>query len=224
MDRRCPSLRDALTGVYNRSCFDDQFRRDCDRARLNSRPLSLIMIDVDNFKEYNDAFGHLHGDACLRTVAGALAQTTRRAGDFVARYGGEEFVMVLPGAGANDAWVMAGQARKAIMQLNLAAPGPTGRVTVSAGCATSERDALTSPSELVSAADAALYAAKRAGRNRVDSVSRQGFSERLRRVPPVNGWRLPDAARPRPAYCPEPAPIATATDRVRRHGWGLRRA
>jgi len=90
------SARDALTRVYNRSYFDEQFRQAFERAARSGEPLSLIMIDVDHFKHYNDAFGHLHGDACLGAVAGALAGTLRQPGGFVARYGGEEFALVLP--------------------------------------------------------------------------------------------------------------------------------
>ncbi len=132
------STRDALTRVYNRSYFDDQFRREFDRATRNGQPLSLVMVDVDNFKDYNDAFGHLRGDVCLSAIAKALAGTARRSSDFVARYGGEEFAVVLPNTGSEEASVIAEQARLAIMQLGLTAPIPGGQVTISAGCATSE--------------------------------------------------------------------------------------
>ncbi|PTB20544.1 hypothetical protein C9I57_11945 [Trinickia symbiotica] len=165
------STRDALTGVYNRNYFDEHFRRDFDRARLHRRPLSLVMIDIDNFKAYNDAFGHLRGDACLRAVAEALARTAGRAGEYVARYGGEEFVIVLPGSDLEAATRLAEQARNAVIGIGLTAPGPGGRVTVSAGCACSDGSEPSNASELLGAADAALYAAKRAGRNRVERVA-----------------------------------------------------
>ncbi|CAE6768276.1 sensor domain-containing diguanylate cyclase [Paraburkholderia aspalathi] len=168
------STRDALTRVYNRSYFDDQFRREFERAARNGQPLSLVMIDVDNFKDYNDAFGHLRGDVCLSAIAKALAGTARRSSDFVARYGGEEFAVVLPNTGSEEASVIAEQARLAVMQLELTAPIPAGQVTISAGCATSEQSTLSTlntPNALVQAADAALYDAKRAGRNRVQSVT-----------------------------------------------------
>jgi diguanylate cyclase (GGDEF)-like protein len=161
------SARDALTRVYNRSYFDEQFRQAFDRATRSGLPLSLIMIDVDHFKHYNDAFGHLHGDACLGAVAGALAGTLRRPGGFVARYGGEEFALVLPDTDAHEASSLAEHARAAVEQLGIPSPAAGGLVTVSAGCATSDAIAAASPTALIEAADAALYAAKHAGRNRV---------------------------------------------------------
>jgi diguanylate cyclase (GGDEF)-like protein len=161
------SARDALTRVYNRSYFDEQFRQAFDRATRSGLPLTLIMIDVDHFKHYNDAFGHLHGDACLGAVAGALAGTLRQPGGFVARYGGEEFALVLPDTDAHEASSLAENARAAVEQLGIPSPAAGGLVTVSAGCATSDAIAAASPTALIEAADAALYAAKRAGRNRV---------------------------------------------------------
>ncbi len=90
------SVRDGLTGIYNRAYFDEQYRKELERAKRTHALLSLILIDIDHFKRYNDAFGHLRGDACLAAVASALAGVVRRPADFVARYGGEEFVIVLP--------------------------------------------------------------------------------------------------------------------------------
>ncbi|WP_233887491.1 sensor domain-containing diguanylate cyclase [Paraburkholderia flagellata] len=165
------SARDALTRVYNRSYFDEQFRQAFERATRSGQPLSLVMFDVDHFKHYNDAFGHLHGDACLGAVAGALAgtlaSTLREPGGFVARYGGEEFALVLPDAGADEAAALAERARGAVEQLGIPSPAAGGLVTVSAGCATRDAIVASSPNALIEAADAALYAAKHAGRNRV---------------------------------------------------------
>jgi diguanylate cyclase (GGDEF)-like protein len=162
------SIHDALTGIYNRSYFNEQLRTEFDRARRHRLPLSLVMIDVDHFKQYNDAFGHLRGDACLVAVASALAGMVRRPADFVARYGGEEFAFVLPDTDSRDARAIAERAREAVMRLALDAPTPVGCVTVSAGCATIGHGDVTTLDELIEAADAALYAAKGAGRNRVD--------------------------------------------------------
>jgi diguanylate cyclase (GGDEF)-like protein len=161
------SARDALTRVYNRSYFDAQFLVACEHAAQEAQPLSLVMIDVDHFKRYNDAYGHLQGDACLAAVAGALARTLR-AGDFVARYGGEEFALVLPDTDAQQAGAIAERARAAVVELMIPTPTAGGQITVSAGCATSGlADVAVTPHALIEAADTALYGAKRAGRNRV---------------------------------------------------------
>lgn len=168
------SARDALTRVYNRSYFDTQFLLACERAAQNAQPLSLVMIDVDHFKRYNDAYGHLQGDACLAAVAGALARTLR-SGDFVARYGGEEFTLVLPDTESAEAGAIAERARAAVVELMIPTPAASGQITVSAGCATSGlADVAVTPTALIEAADAALYAAKRAGRNRVASAHASG--------------------------------------------------
>ncbi|KWB20798.1 hypothetical protein WL32_16835 [Burkholderia cepacia] len=129
------SVRDGLTGVYNRAYFNEQYSKEIDRAKRTHTPLSLIVIDVDHFKQYNDVFGHLQGDACLTAVASALGSAARRPADFVARYGGEEFAVVLPDTDLHDATEIAEQAREAVIQLSLDAPTPPGYVTISAGCA-----------------------------------------------------------------------------------------
>ncbi|WP_321808575.1 sensor domain-containing diguanylate cyclase [Burkholderia sp. BCC1993] len=162
------SARDGLTGAFNRSHFNDHFHTLFLQARRQGEPLSLLMVDVDHFKAYNDAFGHVKGDACLIAVANALAGAVRRPSDIVARYGGEEFAIVLPNTGARGARVVAEEAREAVLRIDLAMPGsPAGRVSVSVGCATVSADDLSTPDALIEAADAALYRAKDAGRNRV---------------------------------------------------------
>jgi diguanylate cyclase (GGDEF)-like protein len=153
--------------VFNRRYFNEQFHREFDKAKRTGIPLSLIMVDVDHFKRYNDAFGHLKGDACLAAVASSLAEVVRRPADFVARYGGEEFAIVLPDADLYGASEIAVRVRDVVIRLRLHAPTPLGYVTVSVGCASLEQGNLTSMDELIGAADAALYRAKVAGRNQI---------------------------------------------------------
>ncbi len=165
------AYKDGLTGLNNRRSFDERFSQEWRRAQRQLQPLSLLMIDIDEFKKYNDAFGHQQGDVCLKSVAGALAAGLRRPADFVARYGGEEFAVVLPETSSEGAAVMAEQLLRTVEALGLAhardAMRPT--VTVSVGHATFEprRDDTepTRASDLIRAADSALYQAKRSGRN-----------------------------------------------------------
>ena len=168
---RQTSMHDALTGLYNRSVFNERISTHLRAAQRSGRPLSLVMMDVDHFKRYNDAFGHLRGDACLAAVAAALAGVVRRPVDFIARYGGEEFVIVLPETTAAEAQSLAERAREAVLRLRIEAAAPSRYVTVSAGCATVAPGAEPITADvLVEAADAALYQAKAAGRNLVISA------------------------------------------------------
>ncbi|CAJ0795309.1 hypothetical protein LMG19083_02705 [Ralstonia psammae] len=170
---RQASVRDALTGLYNRTYFNEQIGMQISAAQRSGQPLSLVMVDVDHFKRYNDAFGHLKGDACLAAVAHALAGAVLRPADFIARYGGEEFIVVLPDTDADEAQALAERAREAVLRLRIEATAPSRYVTVSAGCATSVPGAgALSIDTLVETADAALYRAKAAGRNLVMSAQR----------------------------------------------------
>jgi diguanylate cyclase (GGDEF)-like protein len=170
------SLSDSLTGIANRRQFDRRLEEEWRRCRRFGLPLAEILLDVDFFKAYNDAFGHPAGDECLRRVADALADRLRRAGDLVARYGGEEFVALLPGLSLADAFAVAEQLRSRVEALRIPHPaGPHAVVTVSAGVASVVPGAGPS-SRLTSAADAALYEAKRRGRNR--SVAAGGTESR----------------------------------------------
>ena len=162
------AVRDGLTGVFNRLYFDAEYRKEFDRAKRTNQPLSLVIVDVDHFKQYNDTFGHLKGDSCLIAVARALAGVLPRPADFVARYGGEEFVIVLPDTDLLDASDIAERCRQAVLRLSLDTPAPAGRVTISAGCAATVHGDTLVPGDLASAADAALYRAKSAGRNRIE--------------------------------------------------------
>ena len=163
------SSLDGLTGVANRRRFDEVLGLEWRRASRTGAPLSLVMLDLDFFKDFNDANGHLAGDEHLRQVARALAGTLGRAGDLVARFGGEEFVVLLPGMAAEDAGALAERLRQSVEALGLPHNASTVSrvVTLSVGVATALAEERTSPAALVAAADEALYRAKREGRNRV---------------------------------------------------------
>ncbi len=134
----------------------------------NKSPLSLLMIDVDGFKAFNDALGHQEGDLCLRKVATVIDECVPRTGDTLARYGGEEFAILLPETNVDGAAVFAERIRAAVEGRNIWHPGaPSGRLTVSVGVASASGAEQVEPASLVRAADAALYQAKRDGRNLV---------------------------------------------------------
>lgn len=159
---------DGLTGIANRRAFDGALAQETQRlAQGGSGPLSLVLVDVDHFKRFNDFYGHQAGDDCLRAVAGALSGGMRRTGEMAARFGGEEFAILLPGHDRPAALAAAERLRRAVAGLSLPhAARPDGDlVTISAGAAT-----LSEPDEgaaLIAAADQALYRAKSGGRNRV---------------------------------------------------------
>ncbi len=163
------STTDALTSLPNRRHFDQILQVEWARCHRHEAPLSLLLADIDHFKEYNDLYGHPEGDECLALVAGVLAQQCRRAGDVVARYGGEEFAVLLPATSAEEALRMADALRRAVEGLAVPHEGsPTSElVTLSVGSATVFPEAGSAPLDLVASADRALYAAKRRGRNRV---------------------------------------------------------
>ena len=161
------ATRDGLTGLANRRCFDDTLLAEWARAMRQTQPLSLLMVDVDNFKAYNDANGHLGGDECLKRIASAVA-SEMRANDLVARYGGEEFAVILPNQSLKGAAIVAERIRCRVERLQVPNPkAPAGHVTVSIGAATALASTESNPSQLVAIADAALYRAKHMGRNRI---------------------------------------------------------
>lgn len=168
------TTQDHLTGISNRRRFDDSLELEWQRAARAQTPLSLIAIDIDHFKAYNDRYGHPGGDQCLVQVARSLAACTARPGDLVARCGGEEFACLLPATDAAGAERLAGQMCAAIAGLRLEhAQSPTHcHVTISLGVATLTPQASAPAQHLVDMADAALYEAKSAGRNR--AVARAG--------------------------------------------------
>lgn len=163
---------DALTGIANRRHFDRALERELRRARRDARPVSLVFLDLDEFKLFNDSYGHTRGDEVLRKVAQTLDETFRRGGDLVARYGGEEFAVVLPGVDGRRAGLYAERLRRRIWRLAVpySTSQLTDRLTVSGGVATVYPPAVASPDELLFAADKALYRAKCLGRNRIASA------------------------------------------------------
>jgi diguanylate cyclase (GGDEF)-like protein len=163
------ALQDALTGLANRWSFDETIEREIRRAARSGQPISIIMIDIDHFKAYNDCFGHLAGDECLRTVARAIQDCLRRAGEFAARYGGEEIAVLLPGYDTPHAYALAETMRQTVRCAALKqAPQVGGLVTFSAGVATLTPGLNAEGSKaLIGEADAAMYAAKATGRDAV---------------------------------------------------------
>jgi diguanylate cyclase (GGDEF)-like protein len=160
--------RDPLTGVANRRSFDETLDTEWRRARRSRTPVALALVDVDQFKSYNDLCGHQAGDGSLQVVARTLAQVAHRAGDLVARYGGEEFGVILPGLEVEQATALAEAMRRAVEQQALPHPGSPERIiTVSVGVAALRPKKGDSPGALVHAADVALYRAKSEGRNRI---------------------------------------------------------
>jgi diguanylate cyclase (GGDEF)-like protein len=161
---------DGMTGIANRRRFEEALALERSRAMRTGQPLSLVMLDVDFFKKFNDTYGHVAGDDCLRRVATAIGDSLVRPSDLAARYGGEEFVVLLPATHARGAQRVAERIREAVMAAAIAHAGnPPGIVTISAGVSSMrfrpEEDA--DPTLLVERADALLYRAKQAGRNQV---------------------------------------------------------
>lgn len=177
--------QDPLTGIANRRLFDEQMQLEWNRAIRNDRPLALLMVDVDSFKAFNDCYGHVAGDKCLRRVATVLSGRARRAEDFVARYGGEEFAVILPGTDLHTAERIGEAMRVSIEDLGISHEhSDTAKVvTASIGVSVVVPRKGHSPEELINEADSALYEAKDAGRNCL----------RIGTAPPAN----PDASPPR---------------------------
>jgi diguanylate cyclase (GGDEF)-like protein len=162
---------DGLTGLPNRRHFDLLFKREWSRASRYGEPLSVIVVDIDYFKQYNDLHGHLAGDACLKRVAEALSRNTQRGTDLVARLGGEEFVILLPATDIEGAGIMAERLRKRVEALKIRHHGSSisDHVTVSLGVAGGPPRQGQEMEELLRVADSALYRAKSSGRNRVET-------------------------------------------------------
>lgn len=160
---------DGLTGVYNRRYFDRQLAMEMARSVRNQTPLALVMLDVDFFKHYNDLYGHLVGDDCLRQIAITLKNSLRRPADLVARYGGEEFACILPETDFHDAMTLAAELELQVRALNIphANSDAASVVTISLGVSGRRGDTPGDASDLLAEADRQLYIAKHDGRGRV---------------------------------------------------------
>ena len=160
---------DGLTGIPNRRSFDQHIRSEWQRGTRTNGELSLLLIDIDHFKQYNDTYGHQAGDACLTLVAKALSSSVHRPGDLVARYGGEEFVCVLPSTNLDGAELIGSTLREAVNFLKIPHKSSSvcGHVTISVGGAWVQLDQSKEIGDLISAADENLYKSKSDGRDRV---------------------------------------------------------
>jgi diguanylate cyclase (GGDEF)-like protein len=163
---------DGLTGLLNRRELDkslDNLRNDCN---LTNRPLSVILLDIDYFKAYNDLYGHLNGDECLRSVAKLLVKSVQSDGNLVARFGGEEFVIIMPNASSQEAKVLAENIRAAIVALTIRHEGnpPLQVVSASFGVLTVIPPTTLNTSQILNEADTLMYTAKTRGRNLVVST------------------------------------------------------
>jgi diguanylate cyclase (GGDEF)-like protein len=163
------SRRDALTGLYNRRFMEESLERYIEFLSVAGDALSVLMIDIDFFKKYNDAYGHGRGDSCLKSIANALADGIRREGSFIARYGGDEFIAVLSGADENSAGIVADRLLEQVRDLRLphAASDAADFVTISIGIAAGVVDGKSRADDYVKRADEALFISKQSGRNRL---------------------------------------------------------
>lgn len=163
------SIVDEVTEIYNRRYFDMVLEEEWKRSMREYTPISLLMLDIDYFKPYNDTYGHQKGDECLHEIAAIMSQQLKRASDFSARYGGEEFAIVLPNTSAEHARLLAERIRRAVEDARIKAGVDTISpwLTVSIGVATATAEFEQSSSTLIKAADNCLYQSKREGRNRV---------------------------------------------------------
>ena len=160
-------MMDPLTGLANRRSLDARISVEWNRAVREKEPLSVLMIDIDNFKIYNDKYGHMQGDVLLQTVAGVFLKGIKRAGDFVARWGGEEFTILLPNTEMDAAKTIAEQIRLSVENTRVMCPtGEATSVTISLGINTETPGTDCSMNEFMIKADNRLYTAKRSGKNR----------------------------------------------------------
>jgi len=169
------SFKDGLTNIANRRRFNASLELEWANARRDQQPLSLLMIDIDFFKQYNDLYGHLRGDQCLVDIAQTLSLALDGPRDLAARFGGEEFVILLPGADAEMAWNVAQRCQRLIQKqaITHALSPHERRLTVSIGVGTITPDEQANPSGFADSIDQQLYAAKNNGRNRIERMQLQ---------------------------------------------------
>lgn len=168
---------DCLTGLANRRHFDERLAAETRRSGREGSPISLLELDVDSFKAYNDGYGHVAGDQCLERIADVLARHARRPGDLAARLGGDEFALLLSGTGYEASGRIARELRREVESLGMRLPSGMP-ITVSVGAATSEAPSAAAPDTLFALADRALYRAKNEGRNRAVQLRLKGGASR----------------------------------------------
>lgn len=161
------SKYDELTGICNRRMFNEMYDREWRRCIRYKHPISMLLFDIDHFKQINDMHGHQAGDEILKMTAQKIERVARRVGDLAARYGGEEFILLLPDTAKMAAFKMAEEIRKDIARTQVDYDGKMITITVSAGLATMVPDMDNQPEKLIKQSDDALYLAKRTGRNRI---------------------------------------------------------
>ena len=199
---------DAMTGLMNRRALDARLQQELDLARRDGKPLTLMLCDVDHFKRYNDAAGHVAGDACLRRIGQLLKETCRRPSDCAGRYGGEEFALVLPNTPRSGAMTYARALMRTVELAAIPHPdSPTGAtITLSGGITTCLPDESTSAEGLIIRADDALYNAKSTGRNRFFSYEMQMDTAEQRRQAAASAAAAPAAAVPPAPGVPPSSP------------------
>lgn len=180
------AVTDALTGLANRRRFDQYLAAEWRRGIRDNLPLSLLLMDVDFFKLYNDHYGHLYGDRCLKQIAGVAQHTATRSGDMAARFGGEEFAVILPRTPQEGAIALADSILKSLRELRLPHAGSAiGYITMSIGCATVTPQLGADSASLIELADQALYRAKDSGRNCVRSAPWNEPESRQQKAIPI---------------------------------------
>lgn len=175
------SLTDSLTGLNNRRALDEKLAMEWQRSKRNGQSLSLLMLDIDEFKKYNDHFGHLEGDNCIKKFADVLSKSVRRPADFTARYGGEEFVIILPDTEITGAHILGENIIKNIIEQAVTHAPSAEReiVTLSIGCCVFSSTTHISPELLLETADKALYLAKQQGRCCIYTAKESDFDSSI---------------------------------------------